>query len=79
VFPKFVCYTKPNKFQKELSMTLPQDPTILYSYINTLLRDQYSNFEALCDDMAITPDSLLEQMSQSGYQYDRERNQFVPF
>jgi hypothetical protein len=60
-------------------MTLPQDPDILCSYLNTLLRDQYTNIEALCTDRNLVLNTLLGQMSQSGYRYDRERNQFASF
>jgi hypothetical protein len=60
-------------------MKLPKDPIILCSYLNTLLRDQYNSLEVLCDDRNIVLDDLLGQMSQSGYRYDRERNQFASF
>ena len=30
---------------------LPTDPNILYSYLNTKLRNDYSSIAALCDDM----------------------------
>ena len=30
---------------------IPNDPVMLYSYLNTKLRDQYASFDALCEDM----------------------------
>lgn len=58
-------------------MQLPQDPVMLYSVINTKLRDFYSSLEALCDDMNIKEEDLKEKLSTVGFEYDKERNQFV--
>ena len=32
-------------------MTLPEDPMMLFSFINMKLRDNYSSLDELCDDM----------------------------
>lgn len=32
-------------------MELPEDVMILFSYINTMLRDKYSSLDLLCDDI----------------------------
>ena len=56
---------------------LPQDPIMLYSVINTKLRDFYSSLEALCEDMNIDKNTLKEKLSSSGYEYKKERNQFI--
>ena len=32
-------------------MELPNDPMMLFSFINTKLRDNYSSLDELCDDM----------------------------
>lgn len=58
-------------------MQLPQDPVMLYSVINTKLRDFYSSLEALCDDMNINEEDLKQKLSTVGFEYDKERNQFV--
>ena len=34
-------------------MTLPKDPNILLSMINMKLRDKYSTFDELCDDLDV--------------------------
>lgn len=39
---------------------LPKDPIMLYSVINTKLRDFYSSLEALCEDMNIDKNTLKE-------------------
>ena len=31
-------------------MTLPEDPMMLFSFINMKLRDNYSSLDELCDD-----------------------------
>jgi hypothetical protein len=56
---------------------LPQDPFILYSYLNTQLRDFYPNLDALCDDLDEDKDAIIEKLSAVGFEYNEARNQFV--
>ena len=56
---------------------LPQDPIMLYSYLNMKLRDFYPSLMDLCDDLDEDEASLLLTMKNAGYVYDREKNQFV--
>lgn len=56
---------------------LPKDPMILFSFLNTKLRDQYGSLEALCDDMEADPQALLDTMAKAGFRYDPERNAFI--
>ena len=56
---------------------LPQDPYILFSYVNTKLRDQYSSLEVLCDDLQTEAETLTQRLAAAGFQYDSARNQFV--
>ena len=37
---------------------LPKDPFILLSYVNTRLRDRFSDLEELCEDEQIDRDAL---------------------
>ena len=58
---------------------LPQDPVILLSYINTQLRDNYSDLEKLRDGLDIGSDDLqaaIDRLSGIGYSYDADSNQF---
>ena len=55
---------------------MSMDPNILVSIINMKLRDFYSSLEILCDDMSISKDTLEEKLSQVGYTYDKDINQF---
>ena len=56
---------------------LPKDPIMLYSVINTKLRDFYSSLEALCEDMNIDENNIKEKLSSAGFEYNKERNQFI--
>lgn len=52
------------------------DPNILVSIVNLKLRDFYSNLNILCEDMDIDKDLLIKKLSDSGYEYRSESNQF---
>ena len=58
-------------------MTLPNDPVMLYSFINLKLRDYYSGLDALCEDMDINKEQLVEKLAAAGFVYDKEHNCFV--
>ena len=55
---------------------LPQDPFVLFSMVNTKLRDFYSSLDELCDDMNIDKDELVKRLSVFGFEYMPECNQF---
>ncbi|MFA9464248.1 MAG: DUF4250 domain-containing protein [Velocimicrobium sp.] len=57
-------------------MTIPNDPIILLSFINTQLRDFYESLEDLCLSMNIDKTSLVSKLEQVDYSYDRPSNQF---
>ncbi len=56
---------------------LPKDPMILLSYINTMLRDNYSNLTALCDDLQFSRDDICTKLYALGYAYDKALNKFI--
>ena len=56
---------------------LPQDPIMLYSVINTKLRDFYSSLDVLCEDMNVNEKELKEKLASVGFKYSEERNQFI--
>ena len=56
---------------------LPNDPVILLSVINTKLRDYYSSLDALCEDLNVNKEELIQKLSLIGYTYKEDRNQFV--
>ena len=68
-------YKRPEEEEGDVSM-LPQDPYILFSYVNTKLRDEYSSLDALCDGLDMDKTELVERLSRVGYVYDPDNNQF---
>ncbi len=55
---------------------IPQDPMMLYSFINMKLRDHYSSLDALCEDMAIDKTEIVEKLCSAGFEYNSELNKF---
>lgn len=57
-------------------MTLPSDPFILLSYINTKLRDEFPSLEELCIELNIVQSELEAKLSTLDYHYDPNHNRF---
>ena len=57
--------------------SIPSDPIILLSFLNTRLRDSYPSLSALCDDLDVNSQDLVAKMEGIGYKYDPELNKFV--
>ena len=57
-------------------MTIPKDPIILLSFINTQLRDYYTDLSSLCENLEIDEDEITEKLSTIQYKYDPVQNQF---
>lgn len=55
---------------------LPKDPMMLFSFVNTKLRDEYSSLDALCDDMDVDRDKLEKQLAEAGFVYNPAQNKF---
>ncbi|NLT09020.1 MAG: DUF4250 domain-containing protein [Ruminococcus sp.] len=58
-------------------MSIPKDPAILLSYVNTKLRDEYPSFEELCKSLCIGKDEIVDKLSALGYTYDKNKNRFI--
>ena len=56
---------------------VPQDPVMLLSFLNLKLRDFYGSLDALCEDLDLNREEILEKMKQIDYTYDEEKNRFV--
>ena len=61
---------------KEKTMSLPNDPFMLLSYVNTMLRDKYANLDALCDDLDVSKADITAKLSAAGFEYDANLNKF---
>lgn len=58
---------------------LPQDPDILVSSINMLLRDEeYDSLNSLCYSFNREPDEIKEYLLQHGYVFAEDQLQFRP-
>lgn len=56
---------------------LPTDPVMLLSVVNTKLRDYYPTLDALCIDMEVEKDTLVNKLGSIDYTYDETTNQFL--
>ncbi|MCI8562263.1 MAG: DUF4250 domain-containing protein [Lachnospiraceae bacterium] len=57
-------------------MSIPNDPVILLSYINTQLRDFYPSLAELCQSLNLEAKTLKEKLASIDYFYNEEQNQF---
>ncbi|MBR6404438.1 MAG: DUF4250 domain-containing protein [Eubacterium sp.] len=58
-------------------MNIPKDPNILFSYINTQLRDNYSSLDELCSSLGADKNEITQKLSALGYRYDEDKNLFT--
>ena len=58
-------------------MTLPKDPVMLLSLINTKLRDFNSSLDDFCKENDLNEDEIKEKLEMIDYHYNEEHNQFV--
>ena len=56
---------------------LPNDPFILFSYVNTKLRDFYKDLDTFCDMEDVNINDIIEKLDSVGFIYDSEKNQFI--
>lgn len=57
--------------------TIPKDPVMLLSYVNTQLRDFYPDLDDLCDSIGIEKQQVTDALKQIDYYYDEQKNQFL--
>lgn len=58
-------------------MNIPQDPAILLSYINTMLRDEYPNLDELCKSLCLEKEHIENKLAVIGYVYNSNQNRFM--
>lgn len=56
--------------------SLPKDPIMLLSIINTKLRDHYNDLENFCDIENHDIEHVTERLRAVGYSYNNSLNQF---
>ena len=57
-------------------MSLPNDPMMLFSFVNMKLRDNYSSLDDLCEDLQVHKKSILTKLKDAGFEYSPEHNKF---
>ena len=55
---------------------LPNDPMMLFSDVNMLLRDEYKSLDELCDDMNVDRADIEARLKAVGFEYSPEYNKF---
>lgn len=55
---------------------LPQDPFMLFSFVNMKLRDEYATLDELCKSLDIDRSALEEKLKAAGFEYSAENNKF---
>ena len=56
--------------------TIPKDPVILLSYVNTQLRDNYNSLEEMCQALDTDQSNIISVLSGIGYRYEPAQNSF---
>lgn len=57
-------------------MSIPKDPVMRLSYVNTQLRDNYSSLDDFCKSLDVDKEELVKSLEAINYFYDNEKNQF---
>ena len=58
-------------------MNIPKDSTILLSFINTKLRDDYKDLKTLCYELEIDESVIKNKLATIGYTYNPKQNRFI--
>ena len=56
--------------------SIPKDPVILLSYINTQLRDHYGTLDEFCRSAGVQKAEIVSTLSGIGYKYEPAKYQF---
>ena len=49
---------------------------MLLSWTNMKLRDSYPSLDALCEDLEIDRNELVQRLSEAGFEYNEAQNKF---
>ncbi len=55
---------------------VPNDPVMLLSFVNTKLRDEYSDLDKLCEGLDLDKTEIIAILKGIGYSYNQSVNQF---
>lgn len=57
--------------------TLPKDPVMLLSFVNTQLRDHYPSLEEFAAAYQVDATDVISALKNIDYSYDPATNQFI--
>lgn len=57
--------------------TVPKDPVMLLSYVNTQLRDFYASLGDMCASLGLEEKQIITALEQIDYSYDARSNRFL--
>lgn len=57
-------------------MKLPEDVFILFSFLNTQLRDSGLTLQDFCAEHALDMQALTEKLEAAGFRYDEAQRRF---
>ena len=57
-------------------MSIPNDPMMLFSFVNLKLRDFYKSLDAMCDDLSLDKTTIISKLASIDYEYDENLNKF---
>ena len=49
---------------------------MLFSVVNTKLRDEYANLDELCQDMNVNKQQIESKLAEAGFEYNASQNKF---
>lgn len=58
-------------------MSMPKDPVMLLSFVNTQLRDNYASLKELAAAYMVEENEIVEKLAAINYAYNEEQNKFV--
>lgn len=62
----------------DLSNYRHMDPHLLYSLVNTKLRNDYADLDDLVRSFDLDREALEQRLADAGYVYNTDQNQFRP-
>lgn len=55
---------------------LPENVNMLFSFVNTKLRDEYVSLDELCRALDIDREWLEKKLAEGGFEYNAQQNKF---
>ncbi len=57
--------------------SLPNDPIMLLSFVNTRMRDEHINLDEFAEQFNVNKNDIIEKLDKCGYTYNNELNKFI--